>query len=64
MSNLSQTSTLHMTFSDERYVLLVGPRYSVGRQDSDITIPADKSISRKHAFLTVTHPESNVVCTN
>lgn len=42
------------------HFLLVGEEYIVGRKDATIMIGDDPSISRKHAILTVSHPESNL----
>uniref|UniRef100_T1J527 Nibrin n=1 Tax=Strigamia maritima TaxID=126957 RepID=T1J527_STRMM len=42
------------------YHLVSGKEYIVGRKDCQINIENDKSISRKHAVLTVIHQESNV----
>ncbi|OWF40288.1 Nibrin [Mizuhopecten yessoensis] len=45
---------------DKRYVLLVGKSYIVGRKDCEILVENDAAVSRKHAELTVTHPETNL----
>lgn len=45
---------------DVKYVILGGKTYVVGRRDCDILIPGDATVSRKHAELIVTHPESNL----
>uniref|UniRef100_A0A674JBJ4 FHA domain-containing protein n=1 Tax=Terrapene triunguis TaxID=2587831 RepID=A0A674JBJ4_9SAUR len=45
----------------EPYRLLVGTEYVVGRKNCAILIQDDQSISRSHAVLTVTHPETNLV---
>uniref|UniRef100_A0A8C3FUY8 Nibrin n=1 Tax=Chrysemys picta bellii TaxID=8478 RepID=A0A8C3FUY8_CHRPI len=42
------------------YRLLVGTEYVVGRKNCAILIQDDQSISRSHAVLTVTHPETNL----
>ncbi|XP_065441945.1 nibrin isoform X3 [Chrysemys picta bellii] len=44
----------------EPYRLLVGTEYVVGRKNCAILIQDDQSISRSHAVLTVTHPETNL----
>ncbi|XP_067414357.1 nibrin [Emydura macquarii macquarii] len=44
----------------EPYRLLVGTEYVVGRKNCAILIQDDQSISRTHAVLTVTHPETNL----
>ncbi|KAJ8312630.1 hypothetical protein KUTeg_010003 [Tegillarca granosa] len=45
---------------DEKYTLLVGKEYLVGRKDCDIVISGDASVSRKHAILQVLHSEANL----
>uniref|UniRef100_A0A674IRC9 FHA domain-containing protein n=1 Tax=Terrapene triunguis TaxID=2587831 RepID=A0A674IRC9_9SAUR len=52
---------LILLFSAEPYRLLVGTEYVVGRKNCAILIQDDQSISRSHAVLTVTHPETNLV---
>lgn len=42
-------------FSDVKYTLLCGQDYRIGRADADILLATDKSISRSHAFLKITH---------
>ena len=42
-------------FSDAKYTLLCGQDYRIGRADADILLATDKSISRSHAFLKITH---------
>lgn len=44
-----------------KYTLLCGQDYKVGRADADILLAEDKSISRSHAFLKISHLEPNVV---
>ena len=44
-----------------RYGLLVNKEYFVGRKDGDIVVPADQSMSRKHAKLSVHHSEAHIV---
>uniref|UniRef100_A0A8C8RNA2 Nibrin n=1 Tax=Pelusios castaneus TaxID=367368 RepID=A0A8C8RNA2_9SAUR len=46
--------------SGEPYRLLVGTEYVVGRKNCAILIQDDQSISRTHAVLTVTHPETSL----
>lgn len=48
-------------FSGEPYRLLVGTDYVVGRRNCAILIQDDQSISRSHAVLTVSHPETTQV---
>ena len=38
-----------------KYTLLCGQDYRIGRADADILLATDKSISRSHAFLKITH---------
>ncbi|XP_045192150.2 nibrin-like [Mercenaria mercenaria] len=45
---------------DQRYVVLGGKGYIVGRRDCDILLPGDPTVSRKHAELTVSHTEANL----
>ncbi|NXV76748.1 NBN protein, partial [Atlantisia rogersi] len=45
-------------FSGEPYRLLSGTEYVVGRKNCAILIQDDQSISRSHAVLTVSHPET------
>ncbi|XP_033747756.1 nibrin-like [Pecten maximus] len=45
---------------DVQHVLLVGKSYIVGRKDCEILVENDAAVSRKHAELTVTHPEVNL----
>ena len=33
----------------------------VGRKECDILVPTDATVSRKHAEITVTHPDANLV---
>ena len=47
--------------SDKRYVLLGGKSYVVGRRDCDILLAGDPTVSRKHAELTMSHTEANLV---
>lgn len=35
--------------------------YVVGRRDCDILVQGDPTVSRKHAELTMSHPETNLV---
>ncbi|XP_064363835.1 nibrin isoform X2 [Dromaius novaehollandiae] len=44
----------------EPYRLLVGTEYVVGRKNCAILIQDDQSISRSHAVLTVSHPETSL----
>ncbi|NWQ73470.1 NBN protein, partial [Columbina picui] len=46
-------------FSGEPYRLLTGTEYIVGRRNCSILIQDDQSISRSHAVLTVSHPETS-----
>lgn len=48
-------------FSGEPYWLLSGTEYVVGRKNCAILIQDDKSISRSHAVLTVSRPETTSV---
>ncbi|XP_065486289.1 nibrin isoform X1 [Caloenas nicobarica] len=43
----------------EPYRLLTGTEYIVGRKNCSILIQDDQSISRSHAVLTVSHPETS-----
>ncbi|XP_064910015.1 nibrin isoform X1 [Columba livia] len=43
----------------EPYRLLAGTEYVVGRKNCSILIQDDQSISRSHAVLTVSHPETS-----
>ncbi|NWY60796.1 NBN protein, partial [Chionis minor] len=49
---------LSRLFSGEPYWLLSGTEYVVGRKNCAILIQDDQSISRSHAVLTVSHPET------
>lgn len=46
--------------ADEKYHLLTGQAYTVGRKGCDILVTNDQSISRKHASFHVSHPEANI----
>ncbi|NXW81705.1 NBN protein, partial [Alopecoenas beccarii] len=46
-------------FSGEPYRLLAGTEYIVGRKNCSILIQDDQSISRSHAVLTVSRPETS-----
>ncbi|XP_052229879.1 nibrin-like isoform X6 [Dreissena polymorpha] len=50
----------HSTFSDHRVVILGGKQYLVGRRDCDILVANDATVSRKHAEISMTHPEANL----
>ena len=41
--------------------MLGGKVYLVGRKECDILVPTDATVSRKHAEITVTHPDANLV---
>jgi nijmegen breakage syndrome protein 1 len=45
----------------EKYLLFVDVENVVGRKDCSIILKNDPAISRKHAVITVTHPENHVV---
>lgn len=45
---------------DHKFVILGGKVYIIGRRDCDILIPADASVSRKHAELSLSHTETNL----
>ncbi|KAK3578458.1 hypothetical protein CHS0354_038545 [Potamilus streckersoni] len=45
---------------DNKYVLLGGKDYIVGRRDSDILVTGDPTVSRHHVELTVSHSEANL----
>ncbi|XP_076437770.1 uncharacterized protein LOC143276963 [Babylonia areolata] len=45
---------------DRKFLLLPGKQYVLGRRDCDIVIENDQSVSRKHAILSVQHPDANV----
>lgn len=45
----------------EKCPILGGKVYLVGRRECDILVIGDATVSRKHAELTVIHPESNLV---
>ena len=45
----------------EKYHMLTGRDYTVGRKDCDILVAYDQSISRRHASFHVSHPEANIV---
>lgn len=49
---------------DRKFIVLPGKDYVLGRRDCDIVIENDQSVSRKHAILTVAHPEANVANVN
>lgn len=42
-------------------MILGGKTYLVGRRESDILIVDDATVSRKHAELSITHVEANLV---
>ena len=54
---------LCFTFTDldQKCVILGGKVYIVGRRDCDILLPGDQTVSRKHAELSVSHTEANLV---
>ncbi|XP_052229867.1 nibrin-like isoform X4 [Dreissena polymorpha] len=43
-----------------RVVILGGKQYLVGRRDCDILVANDATVSRKHAEISMTHPEANL----
>ena len=45
-----------------RINIVSGKDYVIGRKGCDIVIDGDKSISRKHGTLRMTHHEENLVC--
>ena len=47
--------------TDHRVVILGGKQYLVGRRDCDILVANDATVSRKHAEISMTHPEANLV---
>ena len=52
---------IYCCFSDNKYVLLGERSYVVGRRDCDILLAGDPTVSRKHAELSVSHAEANLV---